>query len=74
MHNRSMFQRTLTTTLLSASALLSVAQDVAQAPEAPSFHVTNNLLYALLGLAVVQVIFIISWPGSCAPWAVRATG
>ena len=63
MHNRSMFQRTLTTTLLSASALLSVAQDVAQAPEATSFHVTNNLLYALLGLAVVQVIFIISLAG-----------
>lgn len=63
MHSRSMLQRIFTTTLLSVSALFAVAQDTAQAPEAPSFQVNNDLLYALLALAVVQVIFIISLAG-----------
>ncbi len=63
MHSRSMIQRILSSTILSTSALLAVAQSNVPAPKQPFFHVDNNLLYAMLALAVVQVIFIISLAG-----------
>ncbi|MBX2973199.1 MAG: c-type cytochrome [Flavobacteriales bacterium] len=58
-----MLQRILSTTILSTTALFAVAQDAAQAPKEPFFQVDNNLLYAMLALAVVQVIFIVSLAG-----------
>lgn len=55
--------RILTTVIGASGALLATAQDAAPAPQGPAFQVDATLLYALLALAVVQVIFIISLAG-----------
>ncbi|MBL7950351.1 MAG: c-type cytochrome [Flavobacteriales bacterium] len=52
--------RVLTTTVLSFAALFAVAQEAAPAPKERFFEVDSTLLYAMVALAVVQVIFIVS--------------
>lgn len=61
MHTRSMLRRILATTAFSSLALLATAQAAAtSAPKEHIFTVDTTLLYAMIALAVVQVIFIIS--------------
>ena len=55
--------RLATTSLFLGSTLLASAQDAAPGTGEPFFHVDANLLYAMLALAVVQVIFIVALAG-----------
>lgn len=59
----SSMHRLATTSLFLGSTLLASAQDAAPATGEPFFHVDANLLYAMLALAVVQVIFIVALAG-----------
>jgi len=58
-----MLRRTLSTITLSTIGLLAMAQDSAPAAQEHLFNVDTTLLYAMVALAVVQVVFIISIAG-----------
>ncbi|HRF78488.1 MAG TPA: cbb3-type cytochrome c oxidase N-terminal domain-containing protein [Flavobacteriales bacterium] len=63
MHTSSMFRRTLSTITFSSIGLLAMAQDAAPTAQEHLFNVDSTLLYAMVALAVVQVVFIISIAG-----------
>jgi len=58
-----MFRRTLSTITFSSIGLLAMAQDAAPTAQEHLFNVDSTLLYAMVALAVVQVVFIISIAG-----------
>lgn len=59
----SSMHRLVTTSLFLGTTLLASAQDAAPSSGEPFFHVDASLLYAMLALAVVQVIFIVALAG-----------
>lgn len=63
MHTSSMFRRTVSTITFSSIGLLAMAQDAAPTAQEHLFNVDSTLLYAMVALAVVQVVFIISIAG-----------
>lgn len=62
MHERSMSRLLLSGAAFGLTALPALAQDAA-APKVPFFDVNDTVLYALVVVAVVQVIFILALAG-----------
>lgn len=56
-------RRILFTAVLALTAAGAMAQQTAPAPKVPFFETTDTLLYAMVVLAVVQVIFIVALAG-----------